>query len=191
MRPARNPARKGIHQVREQKNMNTQILGRALARASDHRRRLVEHAHLPLALFSFKSPFLQDRHRSCFIFRDGVDDERRELLAAELAPARSIAVARRGPNGLKIQKETTHFMVRWTRVPATKLKQYNTSKRRTKYCSFSPLPAMCLNNFCLTFFINLRSTGGNGPSGLALCGMAGWGWRKCVEALTTSSISKS
>ena len=31
-------------------------------------------------------------------------------------PARSIAVARLGPNGLKIEKETTHFIVRWTRV---------------------------------------------------------------------------
>jgi len=30
-----------------------------------------------------------------FIFRDRIDDERRELLAAELAPARSIAVALR------------------------------------------------------------------------------------------------
>ena len=31
-------------------------------------------------------------------------------------PARSIAVARLGPNGLKIENETTHFIVRWTRV---------------------------------------------------------------------------
>ena len=27
---------------------------------------------------------------------------------------------RRGPNGLEIQKETTHDVVRWTRVPSTK-----------------------------------------------------------------------
>ena len=39
------------------------------------------------------------------------------LAAVEgVAPARSIAVARLGPNSLKIQKETTHFIVRWTRV---------------------------------------------------------------------------
>ena len=31
-------------------------------------------------------------------------------------PARSIAVARLGPNGLEIEKETTHVIVRWTRV---------------------------------------------------------------------------
>ena len=111
MRPARNPARKGIHQVREQKNMNTQILGRALSRASDHRRRLVEHAHLPLALFPLQSSFLKNRHGPSLVLGDGVDDERRELLAAELAPARSIAVARRGPNGLKIEKEATHDLV--------------------------------------------------------------------------------
>ena len=91
--------------------MNTQILGRALSRASDHRRRLVEHAHLPLALFSLQPSFLQDRHGSSFIFRDRIDDQRRELLAAELAPARSIAVARRGPNGLEFKKETTRDLV--------------------------------------------------------------------------------
>ena len=91
--------------------MNTQILGRALCRASDHGRRLVEHAHLALPFFPLQPSFLQDRHGPSFIFRDGVDDERRELLAAELAPARSIAVARRGPNGLEIEKETTHDLV--------------------------------------------------------------------------------
>ena len=36
--------------------------------------------------------------------------------APSCLPARSIAVARRGPNGLKIEKETTHVIVRWTRV---------------------------------------------------------------------------
>ena len=91
--------------------MNTQILGRALARASDHGRRLVEHAHLPLALLSFKSSFLKNGHGPSFIFRNRIDDERRELLAAELAPVRSIAVARRGPNGLGIEKETTHDLL--------------------------------------------------------------------------------
>ena len=80
-----------------EKNMNTQILGRALSRASDHGRRLVEHAHLPLALFPLQPPFLKNGDGPSFIFRDRIDDERRELLAAELAPARSIAVARRGP----------------------------------------------------------------------------------------------
>ena len=64
--------------------MNTQILGRALSRASDHRRRLVEHAHLALALLSFKSSFLQDGNSPSLVLGDGVDDERRELLAAEL-----------------------------------------------------------------------------------------------------------
>jgi hypothetical protein len=75
--------------------MNTQILGRALSRASDHGRRLVEHAHLPLALFPLQPPFLKNGDGPSFIFRDRIDDERRELLAAELAPARSIAVALR------------------------------------------------------------------------------------------------
>ena len=65
--------------------MNTQILGRALSRASDHRRRLVEHAHLALALLSFKSSFLQDGNSPSLVLGDGVDDERRELLAPELA----------------------------------------------------------------------------------------------------------
>ena len=94
-----------------EKNMNTQILGRALARASDHRRRLVEHAHLPLALLALQPSFLQDRHSSSLVLGDGVDDERRELLAAELAPARSIVFIGSGPNGLEIEKETTHDLV--------------------------------------------------------------------------------
>ena len=39
------------------------------------------------------------------------------LAAVEgVAPARSIAVSRRGPNGPKIGKETTHDLVSWTRV---------------------------------------------------------------------------
>ena len=65
--------------------MNTQILGRALSRASDHGGRLVEHAHLALALFSFKTSLLQDGNSSSFVLGDGVDDERRELLAAKLS----------------------------------------------------------------------------------------------------------
>ena len=32
-----------------------------------------------------------------------------------VAPARSIAVARRGPNGPKIEKETTHDLLSWKR----------------------------------------------------------------------------
>ena len=35
----------------------------------------------------------------------------------ESQPARSISRLR--PNGLKLEKETTHFMVRWTRVAST------------------------------------------------------------------------
>ena len=39
------------------------------------------------------------------------------LAAVEgVAPARSIAVSRRGPNGPKLEKETTHDLVRWPRV---------------------------------------------------------------------------
>ena len=64
--------------------MNTQILGRALSRASDHGGRLVEHAHLALALLSFKSSLLENRHGPSLVLGDGVDDERRELLAAKL-----------------------------------------------------------------------------------------------------------
>ena len=64
--------------------MNTQILGRALSRASDHGGRLVEHAHLPLALFPLQPSFLQDGNSPSLVLGDGVDDERRELLAAEL-----------------------------------------------------------------------------------------------------------
>ena len=31
-------------------------------------------------------------------------------------PARSIAVSRRGPNGLEFEKETTHDLLSWRRV---------------------------------------------------------------------------
>ena len=36
-------------------------------------------------------------------------------VAAPKKPARSIAVSRRGPNGLNIEKETTHFHHSWRR----------------------------------------------------------------------------
>ena len=86
MRPARNAARKG-----DRKGICT--------RTEEHERRkfwavrypahqtMVDdqsRAHLALALFSFKSSLLQDRHGPRFVLGDGVDDERRELLAAEL-----------------------------------------------------------------------------------------------------------
>ena len=41
------------------------------------------------------------------------DDRRR---SNQQRPARSVAVSRLGPNGLKIDKEATHVIVRWTRV---------------------------------------------------------------------------
>ena len=65
--------------------MNTQILGRALSRASDHGGRLVEHAHLALALFPFQSSFLENRHGSSFVLGDRIDHQRSEFFAAELA----------------------------------------------------------------------------------------------------------
>ena len=34
----------------------------------------------------------------------------------DFGSARGIAVSRRGPNGLKLEIETTHGIVRWTRV---------------------------------------------------------------------------
>ena len=46
--------------------------------------------------------------------------EARRPARAVAVPARSIAVARLGPNGLKFEKETTLMEVRWTRVVSVK-----------------------------------------------------------------------
>ena len=66
-------------------------------------------------------------------------------------PARSIAVARLGPNGLKINKETTHVIVRWTQVDGVTLHDGTPRAHRMKSANSlhstrpSPVTSSCLN----------------------------------------------